>query len=122
LLIPPMLIGLLAGLSAAIVENAAKQGWFKVSEGLIAGKQFILYRNPTFIGSAPLSHIYLFRDPQVGRRHAAVHVIPGGYEIENLPLRGATMINGKPVTRQRPRPGDRVQVGRTVFTFFEKQA
>lgn len=121
MLIPPMLIGLIAGLSAAIVENAAKQGWFKVSEGLIAGKQFILYRNPTFIGSAPLSHIYLFRDTQVGRRHAAVHVIPGGYEIENLPLGGVTMVNGKPVTRQRLRPGDRVQVGRTVFTFFEKQ-
>jgi hypothetical protein len=121
MLIPPMLIGLIAGVSAAIVENAAKQGWFKVSEGLIAGKQFILYRNPTFIGSAPLSHIYLFRDAQVGRRHAAVHVIPGGYEIENLPLGGATMVNGKPVTRQRLRPGDRVQIGRTVFTFFEKQ-
>lgn len=121
-LIAPTLIGLLVGLTFALVDRSARQGWFRVVEGLIAGKQFILYRNPTYIGSAPLSHVYLFKDPLVGRRHAAVHTIANGFEIENLPLGGATLVNGRPVHRQRLRHGDRVQIGRTVFLFQEKTA
>ena len=61
-------IGLFAGLGTGLIENAAKNGWLKVTAGLIAGKQFILYRNPTFIGSGPECPIYLFRDPQVGEK------------------------------------------------------
>ena len=120
-LIAIVAIGLVAGLSTGMLENAVKTGWFKVTEGLIAGKQFVLYRNPTYIGSSPQSHIYLFKDPRVGRRHAAVHIIPGGYELEDLPLGEKTLVNGKPVTRTRLRSGDRIQIGRTAFHFHEKE-
>ncbi|HSI36493.1 MAG: FHA domain-containing protein [Phycisphaerae bacterium] len=113
-------IGCLAGLSTGLIENAAKTGWLKVLQGLIAGKQFILYRATTFIGGAPDCHVYLFKDPQVGRRHAAVHIVPGGFDIENLPLGSATYVNGKPVARQRLRTGDQIQIGGTVFSFQEK--
>ena len=78
-------IGLVAGVASGVIENVVKTGWVKVVAGMIAGKQFVLYRNPTYIGSSPQSHIYLFKDPKVGRRHAAIHIIPGGYEIEDLP-------------------------------------
>jgi Inner membrane component of T3SS, cytoplasmic domain len=113
-------IGLFAGLGTGLIENAAKNGWLKVTAGLIAGKQFILYRNPTFIGSGPECPIYLFRDAQVGKRHAAIHIVPGGFELENLPLGGDTKINGKNVTRTRLRAGDEIQVGMTTFQFQEK--
>ena len=113
-------IGAAAGAAIGLLENAAKQGWLRVLSGLIAGKQFILYRNPTFIGSAPMSHIYLFRDPQVGRRHAAIYQAAGGYEIENLPLGGATLVNGEPITRRRLRSGDRISIGRTTLLFEAK--
>lgn len=113
-------IGLFAGLACGIIENVAKAGWIKVKEGLIAGKQFVLYRNPTFIGSAPLSHIYLFNDPLVGRRHACVHIVAGKFEIEDLPLGSKTYVNGKPVTRTRLKNGDQIQVGSTVFLFQER--
>jgi hypothetical protein len=119
-LIGAVLTGALAGLAGGLIEDAAKSGWVKVTAGLISGKQFILYRNPTYIGSAPLSHIYLFKDPQVGRRHAAIHVLPSGFEIENLPLGGPTLVNGRPVTRAKLRNGDRVTIGRTSFEFHEK--
>jgi hypothetical protein len=115
-----VVIGAVAGIAAGLIENAAKSGWFKVTGGFIAGKQFVLYRNPTYIGSSPQSHIYLFKDPQVGRRHAAVHVVPGGFEIEDLPLGGKTLVNGKPVTRARLRNGDKVSIGSTSFNFQEK--
>jgi hypothetical protein len=114
-------IGLVAGAATGLIENAAKSGWLKVTHGLIAGKQFILYRNPTFIGASPDNQIFLFKDPQVGRRHAAVHIVKGGFELEDLPLGAATCINGKPVTRTRLRNGDQVQVGATRFVFQEKQ-
>lgn len=115
-------IGLFAGLAMGWLENAAKQGWLRVVEGLIAGKQFILYRNPTFVGSAPMSHIYLFRDSEVGRRHAAIFRQENGYEIENLPLGGPTLVNNRPVTRAKLRSGDRVRIGRSLFLFEEKRS
>jgi hypothetical protein len=114
-------IGAVAGLGSALVEVASRSGWLKVTGGLIAGKQFILYRNPTFIGSSPDNQIYLFKDPQVGRRHAAIHIVKGGFELEDLPLGSATIINGRPVARQRLRSGDQVQIGGTRFLFQEKQ-
>lgn len=121
-----MLIGLcaiggLAGAASGLIEDAAKTGWLKVTHGLIAGKQFILYRNPTYIGSSPDNQIYLFKDPQVGRRHAAIHIVPGGYDIEDLPLGQATIVNGRPAIRRRLRGGDTLQIGETRFLFQEKQ-
>jgi hypothetical protein len=113
-------IGLVAGLATGLIENAAKTGWLKVVRGLIAGKQFILYRATTYIGSSPDCHVYLFKDPGVGRRHAAVHIVPGGFDLEDLPLGGPTIVNGRRITRHRLRTGDQIQVGRTAFTFQEK--
>ena len=113
-------IGTVAGAASGMIENAAKSGWLKVTQGLIAGKQFILYRNPTFIGSSPENQIYLFKDPHVGRRHAAIHLVQGGFELEDLPLGAATLVNGRTVTRTRLKNGDQVQVGGTRFLFQEK--
>jgi hypothetical protein len=113
-------IGLVAGLATGVIENVAKTGWLRVTQGLIAGKQFILYRSPTFVGSGPDCQIYLFRDPKVGRRHAAIHIVPGGFELEDLPLGEPTFVNGKAVNRSRLRNGDRIQIGSTLLVFQEK--
>jgi hypothetical protein len=115
-------IGVVAGAGTGILEHAARTGWLKVTAGVIAGKQFILYRDPTYIGSAPDCQIYLFRDPKVGRRHAAIHLFKGRIEIEDLPLGGQTLINGNPVARQRLHHGDRIGIGSTTFLFQEKKA
>ena len=53
-LIGMITIGMVAGVETGVLENVVKSGWFKVTEGIIAGKQFVLYRNPTYIGSSPL--------------------------------------------------------------------
>jgi hypothetical protein len=114
-------IGAVAGAATGILEHAARTGWLKVTAGIIAGKQFILYRDPTYIGSAPDCQIYLFRDPKVGRRHAAIHLFKGRIEIEDLPLGGPTLINGRPVARQRLCHGDCIGIGSTTFLFQEKK-
>jgi hypothetical protein len=113
-------IGVITGIGTALVENVAKQGWLKVIQGLIAGKQFIIYRNPTFIGSSPHCEIYLFKDFKVGPRHAALHILPGGYDIEDLGTGSKTIINGRPVRRARLRNGDQIRIGSTAFTFQER--
>lgn len=113
-------IGGVAGICTGIIENVAKTGWLRVTAGLIAGKQFILYRNPTYVGSSPDCQIYLFRDPKVGRRHAALHLVPGGIELEDLPLGTATLVNGSAVSRTRLHHGDQIAVGNTMFVYHEK--
>lgn len=115
-------IGAVTGLATGLIENAAKRGWLMVKEGLIAGKQFVLYRNPTYIGSALSCSIYLFRDPQVGPRHAAIHIVPGGFELEDLPLGTQTFVNDRPVGRHRLRNNDQVRIGQTTMVFHEKTA
>jgi hypothetical protein len=108
------------GVTLGLAETRQKLGRLHVEQGLIAGKSFLLYRDPTLLGSAPNSHIYLFRDREVGRRHAAIRKTPGGYEIENLPLGGPTLLNDRPVARAKLRSGDRLKVGRTVLRFSEQ--
>jgi hypothetical protein len=119
-LIALAVIGILTGAATGLIEQAAKRGWLYVTAGLIAGKQFILYRNPTFVGSSPQCEIYLFKDPDISPRHAAIHRLPGGFELEDLGSATGTRVNGRPVTRARLRPGDHVQVGATCFVFQEK--
>lgn len=115
-------IGAVSGLAIGLIENVAKRGWLIVKEGVIAGKQFVLYRNPTYIGSALSCSIYLFRDPQVGPRHAAIHIVPGGFELEDLPLGTQTLVNNRPITRQRLRNNDQIRIGQTLMVFHEKTA
>jgi len=119
-LIALMAIGVVAGIGTGLIENATRTAWLRVIAGVLAGKQFILYRNPTFIGSAPDCQIYLFKDQQVGPRHAAIHIVPGAYELEDLPLGQKTMINQKPIAKVRLRHGDRITVGSTIFLFQDR--
>ncbi len=119
-LVAMIAIGLVSGAATGVIENAAKAGWMRVTAGLIAGKQFILYRNPTFIGSSPACQIYLFKDARIGKRHAAVHIQAGGYFLEDLGTGSGTLVNGHPIARLRLRHGDKVEIGSTAFVFREK--
>jgi hypothetical protein len=120
-LVALLAIGAVSGIGTGLIENATRSGWLRVIAGVLAGKQFVLYRNPTFIGSAPDCQIYLFKDAKVGPRHAAIHIVPGAFELEDLPLGSKTTINGKPVAKARLRHGDRVTVGATSFLFQERE-
>jgi pSer/pThr/pTyr-binding forkhead associated (FHA) protein len=64
--------------------------------------------------------VYLFKDPDISPQHAALHQIPGGFELEDLGSATGTRVNGKSVKRRRLRNGDQVQIGSTCFLFQEK--
>ena len=109
-------LGLGAALATTFLEDLAKQGWLRVATGVITGKQFILYRNPTIIGSSPKCEIYLFKDPTVAAKHAAINGIGGQFLV--TALGGATvLLNGRPVRQQTLKSGDTLKVGNTVFLF-----
>lgn len=109
-------LGVGAAVATALLEEAAKQGWLKVATGVITGKQFILYRNPTVIGSSPKSEIYLFKDPTVAPRHAAINGVGGEFLLTAL-NNATVLLNGAPVRQQRLRNGDQIRVGNTIFLF-----
>ena len=109
-------LGVGAAVATALLEEAAKQGWLKVATGVITGKQFILYRNPTVIGSSPKAEIYLFKDPTVAPRHAAINGVGGEFLLTAL-NNAIVLLNGKPVRQQRLRNGDQIRVGNTIFLF-----
>lgn len=113
-------LGVGAAVATAILEEAAKQGWLKVATGIITGKQFILYRNPTVIGSSPKTEIYLFKDPAVAPRHAAINGVGGNFIL--TALNDATvLLNGKPVRQERLKNGDQIRIGNTIFLFGSRR-
>ncbi|HAI11375.1 MAG TPA: hypothetical protein DCM28_06690 [Phycisphaerales bacterium] len=114
-------IGFLSGMSTGLIESAVKTGWLKVTGGVITGKQFIIYRNPTFLGSSPACEIYLFKDPQVSDHHSAIHLTRDGYEIEDLNDEPMTFVNGEPIERVKLRAGDEIQIGSSTFCFQERK-
>jgi hypothetical protein len=115
-------IGLIAGVGTGLIELAAKSGWLKVVGGLIVGKQFVLYKNPTYLGSSPQCEVYLFKDPQVAPQHAALHQMPGGYDLEDLRSHTGTLVNGRAISRVRLRNNDLIQIGGSTLQFQEKQS
>ncbi len=113
-------IGMLAGLCSGLFEKVARTGWLQVKAGLIAGKQFILYRNPTILGSSPQCEVFLFKDPCIAPRHAAIAQTTAGFHIEEVQPHTGVYVNGQRVKRASLRNGDEIQTGGAVFTFHQR--
>jgi MFS family permease len=116
-----VLIGIGAGAMIGLVENLAKTAWLHVQAGSLSGKQFVIYKNPTVIGSSPKCEIYLFKDEAIEPKHAAIHTYGTRYEIEDLDTPSGTFVNGRKITRQPLKNGERVYIGETVLDFSEKE-
>lgn len=114
-------IGLGAGLMIGVVELLARDAWLKMLAGPLAGKEFMLFRNPTAIGSSPKADVYLFKDAAVEPTHALIHVLGEGYELESVSAGAPAEVNGRPVRRARLEPGDQIRIGKTVLAFAVKE-
>lgn len=114
-------IGVMVGLFVGLVEQWTKTAWLLMRAGPLAGKQFIIYRNPTVLGSSPKADIYLFKDEAIEPQHALIHNFGGRYEIEDKGTADGTYVNGIPVTKQILKPGDQIVLGKTVLEFALKE-
>jgi len=113
-------IGLLVGLFTGLFENMSKDAWFLMLKGPLAGKQFIVFRSPLVIGSAPKSDIYLFKDPAIEPRHATVTKSGAKYVLQDTGTPAGTFVNGRKVDRCILQSDDVVSIGETVLKYHER--
>ncbi len=112
------LFGAATGVGIGLVESALKDRWLHVSGGPLAGKQFILYKPVTTVGSLQTSDIYLFKDKTIRPEHAAVELRGGRTWLRAF---GPVFVAGQPKQEALLNHGDVIQVGRYAFYFQEKQ-
>ncbi len=115
-------IGLLVGLFVGLVEQWTKTAWMLMKTGPLAGKQFVLYRNPTVLGSSPKADVYLFKDEAIEPRHCLIHNRGGRFEIEALDTEDGTYVNGIPIQKKMLQSGDQIVLGKTLLEFVLKDA
>jgi hypothetical protein len=112
------LLGLATGIAMGLVESAMKDRWLYVTAGPLAGKQFILYKPRTTIGSSQGCDIYLFKDPDILPDHATLEVKGSR---THLLANGMVYAAGQPVRGVRVlESGSIIQLGRYGFRYQEK--
>jgi hypothetical protein len=111
------LFGAATGIAMGWVESALKDRWLYVTSGPLAGKQFILYKSLTTIGSDQKSDIYLFKDPNILEQHAAIAITGSRVQFKAL---GAAYVTGSPVSTRVLQDGDLLQIGRYAFRYKER--
>ena len=114
-------IGLSVGLFVGLVEGWTKTAWLLMRAGPLAGKQFVMFRDTTVLGSSPKAEVYLFKDGAIEPRHALIYNRGGRFEIEDCNTRDGTYVNGIPIKRHPLNHGDQVVLGKTVLEFQLKE-
>lgn len=112
------LVGLATGVGVGLVESALKDRWLYVTAGPLAGKQFILYKPRTVMGSDQSCDIYLFKDTNIQKEHAIIELAGSRIMLRAI---GQTYVNGQPVRQQVLMSGSVVQIGRYAFRYQERQ-
>ena len=115
-----ILIGATVGAMIGVVELLARDAWLRMTQGPLAGKEFLIFKDVLKVGSSPRSDIYLFNDPAVAEHHATIRALGEECEIENHQRDQPVLLNSRPVQTSRLRHGDQITVGRTVFVFQKK--
>lgn len=111
------LVGIATGVAMGLVESALKDRWVYVTAGPLAGKQFILYKPLSTIGSQQQCDIYLFKDPTILPQHAVIALSGSRVQLKAL---GSTYVGGSPVTTRVLQDGDLLQIGRYAFRYKER--
>lgn len=112
------LLGIATGVAMGLVESALKDRWLYVTAGPLAGKQFILYKPQTNIGSTQTCDIYLFKDPDILPQHATL--VLKGARI-HLIAQGPVYISGQRISTSHVlESGSIIRVGRYSFRYQER--
>ncbi len=114
-------IGLMVGLFVGLVEQWTKTAWMLVRSGPLQGKQFIIHRAVTSVGSSPRTDLYLFKDSSIEPDHALLRIQGGRCQIEDQDTASGTFVNGARVVRQVLHSGDLVVIGTTVLEFSMRE-
>lgn len=116
-----IVIGAAVGAMIGIVELMTRDAWLRMTEGPLAGKEFLIFRDTMNIGASPKSEIYLFNDAGVAPTHATIRIIGDETEITARDRVHPLVVNQNPVRNARLRHGDRITIGATSFVFEQRQ-
>jgi len=116
-----VIVGMSVGVMIGVVELLARDAWLRMTEGPLAGKEFLIFKDLMRIGSSPSSDIYLFNDPSVADDHANLRMLGEDAEIENLADENPVEVNARAVDGARLRHGDQITIGRTSFVFEKRR-
>jgi hypothetical protein len=112
------LLGMTTGIAMGLVESALKDRWLYVTAGPLAGKQFILYKSQTNMGSAQSCDVYLFKDAEILPQHATL--AQKGDRMHLIAV-GPVYVAGQRVHNSRVlESGSVIQVGRYGFRYQER--
>jgi hypothetical protein len=112
------LLGMATGIAMGLVESALKDRWLYVTSGPLSGKQFILYKPQTIMGSAQANDIYLFKDAEILPRHATLAQKGGRV---HLVAEGPVYVGGQRIHSTRVLDnGSIIQIGRYSFRYQER--
>jgi hypothetical protein len=114
------IIGATVGAMIGVVELLARDAWLRMTQGPLAGKEFLIFKDVLKVGSSPRSDIYLFNDPAVAPHHATIRALGEECDLENNHRDQPVLLNNRPVRSSRLRHGDQITIGRTVFVFQKK--
>jgi hypothetical protein len=115
-------VGASVGGLIGVVELLARDAWLRMTQGPLAGKEFLLFKDVMNIGASPRSDIYLFNDPLVAAQHATIRALGDDCEIESRNRDHRVLLNNRAVERARLRHGDQVTIGRTIFVFQKRKS
>lgn len=124
---PLRLIGLVItgagiGLGVGVVERIRKEAWLRIVAGPMRGKEVILTKATTVIGSDHRSDLVLVKDPEVSRRHLLLTRDGAGAVSVRSVDGGPVLVNGVGAGEQRLRPGDEIALGATRMRFEERSS
>lgn len=110
------------GFFVGLVENMAKDVWITMNSGPLRGKQFVIYHNPTLIGSSPKSDIYIFKDPNVMPTHAKIQRKGSKYEIIDDSRGVGVYVNSEKINGSKIlENNDTIIVGQSILEFQQKE-
>ena len=110
------------GLAIGIVDRLRRQSWLTVIEGGLRGRELILDRRETHIGTAGSAALRLTDDPGVAPDHAVLVGQDGRYALF---CRAAVDVNGRRVTSPAPvvlSSGDVLRVGGSFIRFEQRES
>lgn len=115
-LVAMVVTGLATGAAIGLVQELRKEAWLIVAAGPLVGKQFILYRPTTTVGSSPKADICLLRDPGLQPLHLTLQQVAAAHLLLASP-ESLVALNGRPTTRHHLHNGDMIGLGSTVLEY-----
>lgn len=109
-------------LNAYVVSGSASGKraslYIEIMSGPNVGQRYAIETLPVRIGRGFQTSINLDADQGVSRQHAEIYESSGDLRIRDLNSKHGTYLNGKRITDESLKPGDRLAIGQSTLVFI----